>query len=130
MASYQGRLQCCLSPKTMQALAPKALRHVRRILGESLMRPTVASSLSEVNPVSQKEACEATTQRSSARHRSLLRCLLLIGSACLTVLTDRALCREQPIEGPASNASSAQSPSVATPSKRPVTVADSIQMTL
>jgi dipeptidyl aminopeptidase/acylaminoacyl peptidase len=61
--------------------------------------------------------------------RSFLRCLLLIGSACLTVLTGRSLCRDQPIEGPASNASSAQSLSVATPSKRPVTVADSIQMT-
>jgi dipeptidyl aminopeptidase/acylaminoacyl peptidase len=64
----------------------------------------------------------------AARFRLLLRCLLLIGSACLTLLTDKALCSKQGNAGP-TGTSPTQNVTAAELTKRPVTVADSIQMT-
>jgi dipeptidyl aminopeptidase/acylaminoacyl peptidase len=87
------------------------------------------SSVSEANHVSKEESGEGTSRCCFTRHRPLLRCLLLMGSAYLSVYGYRAFCSDQPAKAPASSTSTAQSPEVATLTKRPVTVADSIQMT-
>jgi hypothetical protein len=58
----------------------------------------------------------------------LLRCLLLMGSTYLTVYCSPAFCSDQPTEGQSST-SIEQSTALSGRSKRPVTVADSIQMT-
>jgi dipeptidyl aminopeptidase/acylaminoacyl peptidase len=52
-----------------------------------------------------------------------------MGIASLTVYCNRAFCSDQPTEIPAGSTSAAQSAAVAGLTKRPVTVADSIQMT-
>jgi dipeptidyl aminopeptidase/acylaminoacyl peptidase len=59
---------------------------------------------------------------------SLLSCFLLMGSACLTVQCSLEFCSCQSAKGSVSGAPTAQSIAVA-PTKRPATVADSIQMT-
>jgi len=91
------------------------------------MRPIVACNVSEANHIAEEESGEATTRGSSTRLRSLLRCLLLMG-VYLAVWTSLALCSERPDASPAS-ISTAQNPAVAGLTKRPATVADSIQMT-
>jgi len=88
------------------------------------MRPVVASSVGEGKDVAMKEFIEGVTWCCLTRLRVLLRCLILIGSACLTVYCISAFCSDQ-----ASGSSAAQSAAVAGLTKRPVTVADSIQMT-
>src|ERR1700726_1785858 len=93
------------------------------------MRPVVSSIVSEANHIAKEESGEATTRRSSTRLRLLLRCLALMGSAYLTVYCNLAFCSDGPIESPASSTSTAQNTAVAGLRKRPVTVADSIQMT-
>src|SRR3981081_691157 len=91
------------------------------------MKRDVERNLSEANHTAQKESGEATTRGSSTKLRLLLHCLLLMG-ACLAVLPSHALCSDQPDASPAST-SAAQSAAVARITKRPATVADSIQMT-
>ena len=59
----------------------------------------------------------------------MLRCLVLIGSAFLTVYCNSAFCSDPPAEIPAGSTSTAQSAAVAGLTKRPPTVADSIKMT-
>src|SRR5260370_42504886 len=86
------------------------------------MRPVVASNMSEPNPVAMKESCEGT------RPQALLHWLVLTSSVCLTLCSSSAFCSDQP-EIPVASASTVQSAAVAGISKRPVTVADSIQMT-
>jgi hypothetical protein len=56
-------------------------------------------------------------------------CLLLMSGSCLTACSDFAFCSGQRTESSASSTSTAQGPAVAGLTKRPVTVADSIQMT-
>jgi len=56
-------------------------------------------------------------------------CILLMGSAYLTAYCNLAFCGDGPIQVPASSTSPAQNAAVAGLTKRPVTVADSIQMT-
>ena len=92
------------------------------------MRPVVACNVSEGNYTAQNKSGEATVPDSSTRLRLLRCCFLLMGSAYLTVLPSLALCSDQPDARPAS-ASAPQNASVAGLKKRPVTVADSIQMT-
>src|SRR5713101_7101148 len=92
------------------------------------MRPVVALTLSKSNHVSQKKVGEATIRSCFTKLWTLRPCLLLMGSAYLTVLTSLALCSDQPDASPAST-SAAQNASVAGLTKRPATVADSIQMT-
>jgi Tol biopolymer transport system component len=60
--------------------------------------------------------------------RALMSCLLLISGSYLTVCSKFAFCSDQPGKGPSST-STAQSTAVTGLTKRPVTVADSIQMT-
>ena len=62
------------------------------------------------------------------RLQLLLSCLLLIGSAYLTVYCNRAFCSDQLAEGPVGTTSTTQSTAVGL-TKRPVTIADSIRMT-
>jgi hypothetical protein len=90
------------------------------------MKPVLARNVGEANYTAQKESGEATSRGRSARLGMLLRCLLLIG-AYLAMLTRFALCSDQP-DASAASTSTAQSPAVAALTKRPVTVADSIQM--
>ena len=59
----------------------------------------------------------------------LLRCLVLMSSAYVTVDCSLAFCSDQRTVTSASSTSTAQNASVAGSKKRPVTVADSIQMT-
>src|SRR5712692_2904510 len=91
------------------------------------MRPVAAPNLSEANHVAEEESGEATTCGSSTSLRSLLRCLLLMG-VYLAVWTSIAWCSDQPDTSPV-NTSTVQKSAVAGLTKRPVTVADSIQMT-
>ena len=93
------------------------------------MRPVVVSNVSEANHISKEESGEGTIRCCLTRLQVLLRCLLLMGSAYLTVYCNRAFCDDQPAEGRARSTSAAQSAAVAGLTKRPVTVADSIQMT-
>jgi hypothetical protein len=93
------------------------------------MRPDVVRNVSEANHIEKEESGEATTRCSSRRPRPLLRCFLRMVSVYLTVLTGLALGSDQPAESPASGTSAAQSAAVAGSTKRPPTVADSIQMT-
>jgi hypothetical protein len=63
------------------------------------------------------------------RAEVLMGCLLLMSASYLAVCSDVAFCSDQRIEGSASSTSTAQGAAVAGLTKRPVTVADSIQMT-
>jgi hypothetical protein len=94
-----------------------------------LMRPVVASNVSETQYVAKKESSKGARQCRFTRFRVLLGCLVLTGSVCLTVYSDSAFCSDQPAEIPVGSPSTAQSAAVAGLTKRPVTVADSIQMT-
>ena len=60
--------------------------------------------------------------------RALLSCALLTVAIYLTVCRSPAFCSDRTRESPVSRAPSAQGPPVARPTKRAVTVADSIQM--
>jgi hypothetical protein len=96
--------------------------------GESLMGPVDVSNVSETNHVAKKESGPGPIRSPLAR-RPALRRLLLVGSAYLTVCCNSVLCSDQSAEIPAGSTSTAQSAAVAGLTKRPVTVADSIQMT-
>jgi dipeptidyl aminopeptidase/acylaminoacyl peptidase len=87
------------------------------------MRPAAVSSVSEANHISKEEPgrCMPWT-------RVLLRCLGLLGTAYLTMYCNSAFCSGQMPEGP-STTSAAQTTVPAGLTKRPATVADSIQMT-
>ena len=87
------------------------------------MRPVIASSVSEPNPGAKKESSECT------KSQALLHRLVLTSSVCLTLCSSSAFCSDQPAEIPMTSTLTAQSATVAGFSKRPVTVADSIQMT-
>ncbi len=87
------------------------------------------SNVSQTNHVSEKESGEGTIQYPFTRLRVLLGCLLLMASAYLTVDCSLVFCGDQPGDVPAVSASTAQSATVTEQTKRPVTVADSIQMT-
>ncbi len=93
------------------------------------MRPDVASTAKQGNPVAKQESGQYTIRCCLARRRLLLWCLLLMVGACLTVDCGLVFCSDQRAEGPASGASLAQSPAVAGITKRSPTVADSIRMT-
>jgi len=54
---------------------------------------------------------------------------MLMSSASLIVYCNRAFCSDQLAESPVTNTSTGQSTAVAGLTKRPITVADSIQMT-
>jgi hypothetical protein len=92
------------------------------------MRPVVVSNVSETNHVAKKESGQGPI-RSCLTKRRVLRCLVLMGSAYLTVDCSLVFCSDQRAEGPASSTSTAQSAAAAVSTRRPVTVADSIQMT-
>jgi hypothetical protein len=92
------------------------------------MRPDIARNVGEANHIAKGESGEVTTRRGSTRPRPLLRCLLRVVSVYLTVLTNLALCNDQPNTSPTST-SATQTVAVPGLTKRPVTVADSIQMT-
>lgn len=91
------------------------------------MRPVVARNVNEANHVAREESCKAKSQCCFTWCRPLLRCLLLI-VVYLAVLTARVLCSDQSNVSPASTSES-KTAAVARLTKRPVTVADSIQMT-
>lgn len=82
----------------------------------------------EVNHFSMEEFGERTIRCSFTRVRGLLRCLLLMGGAYVTVYCSPAFSSEQPAESSAGT-SAAQRTAGTGVTKRPVTVADSIQMT-
>ena len=93
------------------------------------MRPVVAPTVSEANYIAKEESDQGTIRCCFTRLRLWLRCLLLMVSAYLTVYCNLAFCRDGPIPPPTSSTSTAQSAAVGGRTKRPVTVADSIQMT-
>jgi hypothetical protein len=90
------------------------------------------SDVSEVNHISKEQSDQGTVRWCLTSHltriRALLSCLLVMGSAYLTVYGNRAFCSDQLAEGPAGITSTAQT-TTAGLTKQPVTVADSIQMT-
>lgn len=92
------------------------------------MKPVVVSNVSAANHIATEESGQDTVRYRLTRRRVSLRCLVLLGSACLTVYGNSAFCKDQADE---SNVASpaAQGAAVAGLTKRPVTVADSIQMT-
>ena len=92
------------------------------------MRPVVACNASEGNYTAQNKSGEAMAPGSSTRPRLLRRCLVLMAPAFLTVLSSLALCSDQPDARPESS-SVPTNAAVAGLTKRPVTIADSIQMT-
>src|SRR5207244_1374962 len=94
-----------------------------------LMRPVVIPNVSETNYVAKKESGQGPIRSCLTRRRALLRCLLLMASTYTTVFISRAFCSDHRAEGPANSPSMAQSTAVAELTKRPATVADSIQMT-
>jgi hypothetical protein len=83
--------------------------------------------VSEVNHISKEEFGGSRIRTHLARIRALLCCLSLMGSAYLTVCCDFMFCWNQPTEGLVGSKSTTQTAVGQT--KRPVTVADSIQMT-
>jgi hypothetical protein len=95
----------------------------------SFMKHMLVSNVSEANHASEKESGDGAMQSCFATLRVLLRCLVLIGSACLTVYCNQTFCSDQAAESPMASASVTQDTAVAGLTKRPSTVADSIQMT-
>lgn len=87
------------------------------------------SNLRKATYVSEKESGGGTARFSFVRLRVPGSCVALIGGAYLTLYCSLALCSGQTSDVPAVGVSTAQSTAVAGPTKRPVTVADSIQMT-
>lgn len=87
------------------------------------------SNVSEAKHISKEESGEGTIRSCLTSFRVSLRCLLLIGSAYLTVCCNHAFCSDRPIETPARSTATAKSSLLAGLPKRPATVADSIQMT-
>ena len=85
--------------------------------------------MSEANHIAEKESSEGTILCCLVRPRVLLCCLVLMGSAYLTVDCSRAFCSDQRLKAPSVVHPSAQNRAAAGSTKRPVTVADSIQMT-
>ncbi len=85
------------------------------------------SDVSEENHISKEEFGQGTIWSRLTRIRALLICLLLMGSAYLTVYRSIAVCSDRPADAPAYSISTEQSTAGLT--KRPVTVADSILMT-
>lgn len=86
------------------------------------------SDVSEVKHVSKEEFGEGIIRSCLTRIRVLLSCFLLMGSAYLTVCCNCAFCSDQPAQGLVGSTSTAQTIAAGI-TKRPVTVADSIQMT-
>lgn len=91
------------------------------------------SDVSKVNHISNGELGRGGIRSRSVscltRIRALLSCLLLMGSAYLAVDCNRAFCSGQSAEALLRGTSTAQSTAVGRSTKRPITVADSIQMT-
>src|ERR1700687_873167 len=93
------------------------------------MIPVVAPTVSEANHIAKEESGQGTIRCRLTRRRVSLRCLVLLGSAYLSVYCNSAFCRDQADESLASSTSAAQSTAAVGLTKRPVTVADSIRMT-
>jgi hypothetical protein len=87
------------------------------------------SDVSEVNHIPKEESGQCTIRSCLTRIRALLTCLLLMGSAYLTVYCNYAFCSDQPAESLVASISTAQNVAAAGLAKRSATVADSIQMT-
>jgi hypothetical protein len=89
------------------------------------------SSVRQVNRISREESCQGTKWPRLKSHLTripaLLGCFLLMGSAYPTTDDNCAICSDRSAEGPG-DTSTTQS-TATEPAKRPVTVADSIQMT-
>ena len=112
------------------------LRRTNRIglQGRCYYRPSGAVHAEEDFSVSymsetQNSSSEQCVTGPLLKVRMLMGCLLLLSGSYLTVRVDLASCSDQRTESSASSASTAQGSAVARPRKRPVTVADSIQMT-
>jgi hypothetical protein len=84
--------------------------------------------VSDVKHCSKEESGRATSRLRLTRIRPLLTCLLLTCSAYLTAFCNRAFCGDPLAQAGVGGTPMAQS-TAAGPMKRPVTVADSIQMT-
>jgi dipeptidyl aminopeptidase/acylaminoacyl peptidase len=82
--------------------------------------------VSEANHISQKGSDPYSIRSPLASRRVLLNCLLMMSGACVTLCHNRAFCCDQSVG--TGNTLTAHSATVR-PEKRPVTVADSIQMT-
>jgi dipeptidyl aminopeptidase/acylaminoacyl peptidase len=93
------------------------------------MIPVAAPTVSEANHIAKEESGQGTIRGCFTKRRELLRRFLLMGSACLTVYCNSAFCSDPLAEIPAASTSAAQSTAAAGLTKRPPTVADSIQMT-
>jgi hypothetical protein len=91
------------------------------------MRPVLVSNVSETNNVAEKESGQGPIRARLTGHL-VLQCLLLTGTACLTLYCNRAFCSNQPAEIPAGSISAAQNAPMAGLTKRPVTGVDSIRM--
>jgi hypothetical protein len=92
------------------------------------MRPVPVFNVIETDHIAKKESGQSPIRSRLTRHRVLLRCLVLMGSACLTVYCSPGFSSDQQGEVTAGSTSTAQSAPVGL-TKRLVTVADSIQMT-
>src|SRR5438477_6644818 len=95
------------------------------------MRPVVTCNLSEGNSTSRNKFGESTDRGS--RLRLLRGCLLLVGAASLVLLSRPWLYSDASDTRLAKNSAAQNAPGALTKdgsAKRPVTVADSIQMTL
>ena len=84
--------------------------------------------MSEVNCIYKEESDRSTLLRPSISLRVLLGCILLMGSVYLTMCYDFAFCGDQPAENHVARTAAVQS-TAAGLTKRPITIADSIQMT-
>jgi hypothetical protein len=93
-----------------------------------LIRQVEVFNAGDANHSAEEESGEGANRYRFARVRLLCR-LLLIGSAYLTVFISDALCSNELAQGPLGNTSTVHSRSAAGLTKRPVTIADSIQMT-
>src|SRR5579859_6445262 len=116
------RLQPCRSEPQKRVFKP--LR-----AGESLMRPVVLSNVSRATHAAEKKSSEGVVLSRLTRLRVLLCCVVLMGSAYLRQECSRAYCSDQRAELPVAGTTTAKSAAVVESTKRPVTVADSIQMT-
>jgi hypothetical protein len=92
-----------------------------------VVRLVELSKVSEATRIAKEDSGAAASPR-CFKSCAFLRCLLLTCSACVLVC-NFAFCGDQPAKGSSSSTSTAQSPPADTLTKRPVTVADSIQMT-
>jgi len=92
------------------------------------MRPVVASKVSETNYIATRKSGVRRSRGCFTMLRSLVSGFSLMASGYLITFTGYALCSDPPTETPAGSTSTAQALAVTKLTKRPVTVADSIQM--